>query len=94
MGTLGSFQAGDYTGFGADAGLREPGDGPQQLRGVDAQGSLHAGNLTWWVMMLTIEKTTGVPVKEESCVVDLVIVILLAVGEAKQTLETTLRSCM
>ena len=44
--------------------------------------------------MLTIEKTTGVPVKEESCVVDLVIVILLAVGEAKQTLETTLRSCM
>ena len=35
-------------------------------------------------MMLTIEKTTRVPVKEESCVVDVDIVILLAWGEAKQ----------
>ena len=130
VGTLGSFQAGDYTGFGADADLREPGDGPQQLRGVDswdgqhrvgapgslhvgdymgddadlidpggeeqqqvhdgdgcvgqcgvdAQGSLQAGNMTLWVMMLTIEKTTGVPVQEESSAADATVAALKEAG--------------
>ena len=41
---------------------------------ANGQGSLHGGNLTLWVRMLTTEKTTEVPVKEESCVVDVSIV--------------------
>ena len=36
-----------------------------------------------WVRMLTTEKTTEVPVKEESCVVDVDMVILWALGQAK-----------